>query len=40
MCKQYGAHLVGLHNEVGGWEEVGLRLAEMIKRERMFGQSS
>lgn len=37
MCKQYGAHLVGLHNELGTWEDVGRKLAEMIERERMFG---
>lgn len=35
MCKQYGAHLIGLRNDLGGWEEVGVKLAEMIKRERM-----
>ena len=40
MCKQYGAHLVGLRNELGTWEDGGLKLAEMIKRERMFVQSS
>lgn len=40
MCKQYGAHLIGLHNELGTWEDVGVKLAEMIQRERMFGHAS
>lgn len=31
MCKQYGAHLVGLASDLGGWKEVGLTLAEIIK---------
>lgn len=34
MCKQYGAHLMGLKNDIGSWEEVGLKLAEIIRRER------
>lgn len=34
MCKQYGAHLMGLKNELGGWDEVGQKLAEMIRIER------
>lgn len=34
MCKQYGSHLIGLRNDLGGWEEVGLKLADMIKAER------
>jgi len=38
MCKQYGAHLIGLRNDLGGWEEVGLKLAEMIRKERMIHQ--
>lgn len=37
MCKQYGAHLMGLRNDLGGWDEVGQRLSEMVARERMFG---
>lgn len=37
MCKQYGAHLIGLRNDLGGWDEVGQKLAEMIRRERMIG---
>ena len=34
MCKQYGAHLIGLQNELGSWDEVGHRLAEIIRREK------
>jgi hypothetical protein len=37
MCKQYGAHLIGLRNELGSWEEVGQRLSEIIQRERGKG---
>lgn len=31
MCKQYGAHLVGLAQDLGSWECVGLTLSEMIR---------
>jgi DNA relaxase NicK len=30
MCKQYGAHLVGLAQDLGNWECVGLTIQEMI----------
>lgn len=30
MCKQYGAHLVGLASDLGGWECVGLTLNEIL----------
>ena len=30
MCKQYGPHLVGLAQDLGSWECVGLTLQEMI----------
>lgn len=30
MCKQYGAQLVDLANDVGGWDCVGLTLREII----------
>lgn len=30
MCKQYGAHLVDLASDLGGWECLGLTLAEII----------
>ena len=30
MCKQYGAHLVDLANDLGGWDCVGLTLREII----------
>lgn len=32
MCKQYGAHLVSLASDLGGWDCVGLTLGEMLKR--------
>lgn len=35
MCKQYGAHLIGLRNDLGGWEEVGVKLSEMIAKQRL-----
>lgn len=31
MCKQYGAHLLGLRDDVGGWAEVGLTLGEILR---------
>lgn len=34
MVKQYGAHLVSLAQDLGGWECVGLTLREMIDAER------
>lgn len=34
MCKQYGAHLVGLAQDVGSWECVGMTLREMVKEAR------
>lgn len=34
MCKQYGAHLVSLAADLGGWECVGLTLGEMLKEKR------
>lgn len=34
MCRQYGAHLVALQEELGSWECVGLTLNEMIKAGR------
>jgi len=36
MCKQYGAHLIGLRNDLGGWEEVGQKLAEMVRLGRLI----
>lgn len=34
MCRQYGAHLIGLHNDLGSWEAVGHKIKEMIVNER------
>lgn len=34
MCKQYGAHLLSLADDLGGWECVGLTLREMLNEER------
>lgn len=36
MCKQYGNHLVSLATKVGGWEEAGLAIAEIIRKQRMI----
>lgn len=33
MVRQYGAHLVSLADDLGGWECVGMTLREMIKEE-------
>ena len=35
MCKQYGAHLVSLAHDLGGWDCVGLTLSEMISEIRI-----
>lgn len=40
MCKQYGGHLIGLRNDLGGWAEVGQKLAEMIRKERLIRSPS
>lgn len=34
MCKQYGAHLVGLAQDLGSWECVGRTLQEMINEQK------
>jgi hypothetical protein len=34
MCKQYGSHLVQMAEDLGGWECVGLTLAEYIADQR------
>jgi DNA relaxase NicK len=31
MCRQYGAHLVSLAQDLGGWDCLGLTLQEMLK---------
>jgi hypothetical protein len=31
MCRQYGAHLLSLKDDVGDWQSVGLTLAEIIQ---------
>lgn len=31
VCKQYGAHLVSLADDLGGWDCVGLTLGEMMQ---------
>lgn len=35
MCKQYGAHLLSLADDLGGWECIGLTLAEMMAEQRI-----
>lgn len=34
MCRQYGPHLVSLAEDLGGWKELGLTLAEMLQEQR------
>lgn len=34
MCRQYGAHLVSLQEDLGGWDVLGLTLREQIEEER------
>ncbi len=33
MCRQYGAHLLSLKEDLGTWECVGLTLGEMVKKQ-------
>lgn len=37
MCKQYGAHLTGLAADLGGWDCVGLTIAEILKQQAIEG---
>lgn len=34
MCKQYGAHLVDLANDLGGWDCLGLTLRDVIQQQK------
>jgi hypothetical protein len=34
MCKQYGAHLVSLADDLGGWDCVGLTLQEIFREQK------
>jgi hypothetical protein len=36
LCKQYGNHLMSMRNRVGSWEQVGLELAEIIRKQRLI----
>lgn len=38
LVRQYGAHLVSLAEDLGGWECVGLTLREMIAEEKKHAQ--
>jgi len=38
MCKQYGAHLMSLASDLGGWDCLGLTLGEIIKNQRERGR--
>lgn len=35
MCKQYGNHMISMFNRLGSWEEVGLQLAETIRKQKV-----
>lgn len=34
MCRQYGAHLISLAQDLGGWDVLGLTLNDMIKESK------
>lgn len=34
MCKQYGAHMLSLASDLGGWDMVGRTLQEMMKEQQ------
>lgn len=34
LCKQYGSHLMSLHQDLGSWECVGLTLGELLKEKK------
>ena len=36
LCKQYGNHLMSVRNRVGSWEQVGLELEKIIRRQKMI----
>lgn len=36
MCKQYASTLIGVQNQAGGWEELGLKIKERIAIERLL----
>lgn len=38
MCKQYANVLIGLHNRLGGWDQVGPELAEIIRKQRIIAK--
>lgn len=40
MCKQYGSHLVGLAQDLGSWECLGLTLREMVSEQSKEKASS
>lgn len=40
MVKQYASHLVGLADDLGGWDVLGLTLQEMVIAEKRRGNAS
>lgn len=40
MVRQYGCHLMGLADDLGGWDVLGLTLREMCEEERRHGKKA
>lgn len=38
MCNQYGAHLISLSADLGGWDVLGKTLEEMVREERELAE--
>lgn len=38
MCRQYGAHMVAMAQDLGGWPELGLTLSEMIHEQKRLAK--
>lgn len=36
LCKQYGNSLMSMRNRLGSWEDVGLELGEIIRKQRLI----
>lgn len=38
MCRQYGAHLLSLRDDLGDWQSVGLTLSEILQEQQQCGE--
>lgn len=36
LCKQYGNHLLSMRDKVGSWENVGLELGQIIRKQKLM----